>query len=773
MHDGRRSIFQYLRQRRLLMYFLMQRSRLFIGSLLLASLALSTAAITILPAGIFRAQTGGGTICPSDSFASVRAYGMQRATALAAGPDGNLWFTDEYTDEIYRIGGAITNFSLLPPKQGRSLLSITAGPDGNLWFTEAAANKIGKITPTGEITEFALPTANSSPLIITAGPDGNVWFTEHSGNKIGRITPTGTITEFPIPTPSSFPQGIVTGPDGNLWFTERNSSKIGKITPTGTITEFPITGGNFPLRIATGPDGNLWFTEGAANKIGRITPTGTITEFPVPTGNSHPMGITAGPDGNLWFTEYLGGKIGKITPTGTITEFPIPAANSYPIEITTGSDGNLWFTTGDFIVRFTDCTSARSTSGTDSSLDALSALTSPEAGSFLSPETSSNTPQCPSSYNCSVTYDPSGQRYELAVECGNSPQGIAAGTYTEYANETCGRADDPNPGKCYRCVTPNDGEGSDGKKSDPGVYNPDSCMPICGDGIRIGNEECDDRNMQNGDGCSATCKKETARNSRKTSFSSIFSSQNFSNFIGSSSSKIFSESSTQNSIGLEGTSSAGNVSISFQGSHLSSSKVSPSQSSSTSISSLRQSVGFSSPHISKSSSSSSRPNILVLHESASSKTLPISSASTIPIVSSSSRSSYRSASSTSMDGSRTSSSVSSFSCKHTSQCPLRHVCVHGACVTADQTTSHLAPPLCGNRTTDVGEECDDGNSRDGDGCNRSCKKDNHAAASMSGGSSSGELTNHPPVGNTGPEVLVFMAAGAASGIAWMRRRKRS
>ena len=64
-----------------------------------------------------------------------------------------------------------------------------AGPDGNLWFTEDAGNNIGRITPAGEITEFPLPTPGSGPAGITVGPDGNLWFTEQIGNKIGRINP--------------------------------------------------------------------------------------------------------------------------------------------------------------------------------------------------------------------------------------------------------------------------------------------------------------------------------------------------------------------------------------------------------------------------------------------------------------------------------------------------------------------------------------------------------------------------------------------------------
>ncbi|MGB7758548.1 MAG: LamG-like jellyroll fold domain-containing protein [Bryobacteraceae bacterium] len=262
--------------------------------------------------------------------------------AITAGPDGNLWFTEYYGNNIGRItpGGVIEEFPVPTATSGPNL--ITAGPDGNLWFTEQNASNIGRITSGGVVKEF--PDAGG-PNAITAGPDGNLWFTEWNGNNIGRITPSGVIQEFPVPTGGSNPGGITAGPDGNLWFTEVSGNNIGRITPSGVIKEFPVpTCGSSLGAITAGPDGNLWFTEVSGNKIGRITPIGVIKEFPVLTGGSDPFGITAGPDGNLWFTEVSGNNIGRITPGGVIKEFTVPTAASRPDGITEGPDGNLWFT---------------------------------------------------------------------------------------------------------------------------------------------------------------------------------------------------------------------------------------------------------------------------------------------------------------------------------------------------------------------------------------------------------------------------------------------
>ena len=96
--------------------------------------------------------------------------------------------------------GAIYEYPI--PTAGSGPTGIAAGADGNLWFTEGSANKIGRITTAGSFTEFPVPTPGSGLSDIAAGPDGNLWFTEASANKIGRITTSGPVA---TPTPTSTP----------------------------------------------------------------------------------------------------------------------------------------------------------------------------------------------------------------------------------------------------------------------------------------------------------------------------------------------------------------------------------------------------------------------------------------------------------------------------------------------------------------------------------------------------------------------------------------
>src|SRR5262245_22580212 len=104
------------------------------------------------------------------------------------------------------LSNTITEYPV--PTASAGVRGLTAGPDGNLWFTENPGNKVGMVNPTTHaISEFAGPTAKNSTSGlegIVAGPDGNLWFTEfnyRSVGKIGEINPTThAISEFAVPT---------------------------------------------------------------------------------------------------------------------------------------------------------------------------------------------------------------------------------------------------------------------------------------------------------------------------------------------------------------------------------------------------------------------------------------------------------------------------------------------------------------------------------------------------------------------------------------------
>ncbi len=89
---------------------------------------------------------------------------------------------------------------------------------------------------------------------------------------------------------------------------------------------------------------------------------------------------------------------------------------------------------------------------------------------------------------------------------------------------------------------------------------------------------------------------------------------------------------------------------------------------------------------------------------------------------------------------------------------------------------------CGDGIVDVlAEFCDDGNRRKGDGCSDNCTLEHGANGgqvfTLDSGYGNAQVAlltaeSHAPVGQTGPASAIVMAAGAAAGMGYMRRKRR-
>lgn len=307
---------------------------------------------------------------------------------ITSGPDGNIWVTTNALgqgrpDWIVRIGrnGPVAQFQAGTGSgvSGTGPESITAGPDGNLWFTEFWSDRIGRMTTGGVLTEFPI-AGGSGARGIVAGPDGNLWFVESSRIRpaIGRMTTAGAVTEYVLRQgPSDVtPEAIVVGPDRNLWFTQTlgpaAQENVGRITPAGVVAYFSLPAGSSAQGLASGPDGNIWFTDSGGNTIGRMSPAGVLRQFALPRRNAQPDGIAAGPDGRMWFTE--GGGIASIGVTvpeaklnARVVNFAAGSATAQEITVTNPGEADLVISAarlvgsdhGAFSITRDDCTGHR------------------------------------------------------------------------------------------------------------------------------------------------------------------------------------------------------------------------------------------------------------------------------------------------------------------------------------------------------------------------------------------------------------------------------
>jgi plastocyanin len=167
---------------------------------------------------------------------------------------------------------------------GADPFGIAAGWDGNMWFTLPAHNRVGTITPAGAVTTFALPVAGSAPHAITPAPDGAMWFTQPGADDIGRITSAGTVSEYPVPTPRATPLGIATGLRGQVWFTEAGANRVAELAVAAPHTQYVAVGSGYvqqaPPRAHPGTTVQWTFTGPATQTVTDATGMGLYDSGP-------------------------------------------------------------------------------------------------------------------------------------------------------------------------------------------------------------------------------------------------------------------------------------------------------------------------------------------------------------------------------------------------------------------------------------------------------------------------------------------------------------
>jgi virginiamycin B lyase len=288
---------------------------------------------------------------------------------------GNIWFTDEKQNAIWRYSKSPGGFEMYKvPEMSKEFgtaypVSIDFDSKGNvyfvgiripvLWFGNTTEMKNG--TSNG-ISKIPIPTSGFKgidPDLISTGSiavDNKrnvVWISMLSFPSKGEVLryniTSKTFDTFNMPAGLSSPVGVAVDVNGNPWITDHATSLFfmlnasnGKTTTYATSRASPqIYGVNdensvpegaytLPYWIEKGSDGSLWFNEHEGNKIARFQPSDkTLYEYWIPTQNrswgncppnSRTCGIanalqfSSGQNGQTWFTEWSENKIGNLRP---------------------------------------------------------------------------------------------------------------------------------------------------------------------------------------------------------------------------------------------------------------------------------------------------------------------------------------------------------------------------------------------------------------------------------------------------------------------------
>jgi streptogramin lyase len=313
-------------------------------------------------------------------------------TNIVSGPGEDLWVAanssgSSSTMERIGLNGSVRSFAV----PGNLIVSaLAAGPDGNVWFVGTSnldngnANSnvqllVGEVTPNGQFTEhppIRVATGQHGVADTTqfaTAPDGDLWFgysvlgnTPSSAsvltqNFLGRVTAAGTVTLFPVSsysTDTGAMYALAAEPDGNLWFTEQISQEwvLGRMTPNGVVTQFPLgrNSANRWAEVADGSNGSLVLIDRNLlhlRKVDviRVSTAGVMTPYKIPAAIAPAFADYLGTeDRSVWFSNILRGgtTIGRITPSGVAKSYSVSNAvhgpNCQLQSMVLGPDGKLY-----------------------------------------------------------------------------------------------------------------------------------------------------------------------------------------------------------------------------------------------------------------------------------------------------------------------------------------------------------------------------------------------------------------------------------------------
>ncbi len=301
-----------------------------------------TASAALLAGGVI-ATAPVASAAPGDR--ATFATGAQ-ARGIAEDSSGALWITNTSSNSISKVqldGTTITYASAIA-----SPFEIAAGSDGNMWFT-SSVNLVGLITPEGAIQAF---DAGNPTWSIALGPDGNMWFTMRNANpaRVGKITPSGAITTYE--TGGEQFDFITAGPEGSnrMYVASATTGDLGIIQMNGQFSAITGPPGSTRSTDIALINDQIWFVPVQANGTAKLTRLINDSGF-VQVENaalSSPFYIGEGFDGTMWVVNS-NQTISHVTTGGAVVATYGTGAQAQ--QALQAMDGNVWATVGNGVTR--------------------------------------------------------------------------------------------------------------------------------------------------------------------------------------------------------------------------------------------------------------------------------------------------------------------------------------------------------------------------------------------------------------------------------------
>src|SRR5579864_1312162 len=299
---------------------------------------------------------------------------------------GNLYIADALNYQAYRVdtngilrvaaGNGFDNGSVTGVDARKSPIgpptAVAVGPDGNLYL--GTGFTLPRITPDGILNKFAGinqgtfsgdggPAANAGiqgPYGIAFDSMGNLFFSDHFSHRVRRIDTNGIITTVAgngqkgfggdngpaLGASLNFPAGIRFDAAGNLYIADNFNDRIRKLDTKGTITTFAGGGTAIqdnvpatqtllsnPVALDFDSAGNLYILEQNGARVRKVAPDGTITTVAgtgvagfsgdggpaIKAQFNGPLALKVDAAANIYIGDANNGRVRRFTPGGNIT----------------------------------------------------------------------------------------------------------------------------------------------------------------------------------------------------------------------------------------------------------------------------------------------------------------------------------------------------------------------------------------------------------------------------------------------------------------------
>ncbi len=314
---------------------------------------------------------------PATTMLGASALVPQRPTALAVGPNGNLYIADQTRDQILerlpdgtftvvagtgQVGYSGNGGPAVKAELDRPEGMAFAG-DGTLYFGDEGNGRVRAISPSGNITTV-IGSGNSStsgfvadgtrafeadiqPNDVAIDPRGYLYIS--TGEQVLRLNADGTLSvvvgtngpsqgidgvgEQASSTSADGPDGLAFDAAGNLYFFGFNTKTVFVVQPSGILTEPYGQESIYPrgdAGLVRAPNGGvIGMDELGVVRLSPTTDQKIISFYPGLFDGIRgfsPNGITIGPDGTIFVDTYYGNgytdrtAIVSISPSGTSSQ---------------------------------------------------------------------------------------------------------------------------------------------------------------------------------------------------------------------------------------------------------------------------------------------------------------------------------------------------------------------------------------------------------------------------------------------------------------------